>query len=59
VLEWWKSGVSFGISANSHFSGLGASVMHKTAVLKDLALLDRLGEPEIRNFPKGCHVVHL
>ncbi len=59
VLEWWRSGVSFGISANSHFSGLGASVAHKASVLKVLALLDNLGEPEIGNFPKGCHVVHL
>lgn len=59
VLEWWKSGVSFGISVNSHFSGLGASVAHKTAILSALALLDHLGEPEIRDFPKGCHVVHL
>ncbi len=59
VLEWWKSGVSFGISANSHFSGLGASMAHKAAVLKVLALLDRLGEPGIGNFPKGCHVVHI
>ncbi|HON37723.1 MAG TPA: hypothetical protein PLY57_03005 [Deltaproteobacteria bacterium] len=59
VLNWWKSGMSFGISFNSHFSGLGASVSHKTAVLSALALLDHLGEPEIRNFPKGCYVVHL
>ncbi|MCK9263117.1 MAG: hypothetical protein M0R18_04835 [Deltaproteobacteria bacterium] len=59
VLEWWKSGMSFGISFNSHFSGLGASVAHKTAILSALALLDHLGEPEIRDFPKGCHVVHL
>lgn len=59
VNELMRSGVSFGVSLNSYFSGMGTTRDHKLAILRTLAMTESIGEPERSAFPGETHVVHL
>jgi uncharacterized protein (DUF58 family) len=59
IHHWWKAGRPFGLSANRFFSGMGVSAGHKNAIMRHLAFLERLAEPEVTDLPCGCHVVVL
>jgi uncharacterized protein (DUF58 family) len=59
VGELMAAGLSFGVSLNSFFSGMGRSEEHKLQILSVLALTKSLAGPEHRVFPGEAHVVHL
>ena len=59
IRQWWRAGRTFGLSVNHMYSGMGSSAGHKNLIMGHLALLEQLTEPEITDFPRGCHVVTL
>jgi hypothetical protein len=59
ILDLYNKGLEFGISINTFFSGMGASLPHKLKVLENLSLAQSIGEPELKE-PQGCdHVIYL
>lgn len=59
VGELMSAGMSFGLSLNNAFSGMGSTEAHKRGILRTLALTESVGRPEHTVFPGEAHVVHL
>jgi uncharacterized protein (DUF58 family) len=59
VCQLMASGVSFGVSLNSWFSGMGSSEEHKLVILRTLALTQSVAIPEHRVFPGEVRAVQL